>query len=142
MKTYSLLLIVALLIGCTAKEDTEAPGSSKNNTDPTKTEGTYGGDGDPVPDGQQGNFKKGMAKAFRDAAEHGNAEGQFNLGDIYRHGEGVSRDYVEAYKWANLAAANGSDNGRKLREELAKEMTPQQITEAKRLSSEFVPKKE
>ena len=35
------------------------------------------------------------------------AEEQFNLGDKYRKGEGVTHDYKEATKWFRLAAEQG-----------------------------------
>ncbi len=54
----------------------------------------------------------------------------------------MPKDYVEAYKWATLAAAEGNANGQKLRNDLEKEMTAQQIAEGKRLAAGFVPKKE
>ncbi len=78
-----------------------------------------------------------MADGFRKAAEHGNADAQLDLAKMYRDGEGVAEDYIEAYKWARLA---GGGKGQTLCEALAKEMTPEQIAEAKRMATEFVPK--
>ncbi|KIX14320.1 hypothetical protein X474_08590 [Dethiosulfatarculus sandiegensis] len=53
---------------------------------------------------------------------------------------GVPVNYIKAYKWAEIAAANGVLNADKFRDELARIMTPAQITEAKRLAAEWKPK--
>jgi TPR repeat protein len=47
------------------------------------------------------------AKGFRLAAEQGEASAQFNLGVMYRQGQGVLQDDAEAVKWYRLAAAQG-----------------------------------
>ena len=59
---------------------------------------------------------------------------------MYYFGKGAPKDYVLAYKWLNLAAAQGV--ARKNRDELAKKMTPSQIKKAQRLAAEFKPTKE
>ncbi len=38
------------------------------------------------------------------AAEQGDAEAQGNLGECYFRGQGTVLDYIQAYKWVNLAA--------------------------------------
>ena len=48
------------------------------------------------------------ASAQRLAAEQGIASAQFNLGFMYRHGDGVPQDYAEAAKWYGLAAEQGN----------------------------------
>jgi len=72
-------------------------------------------------------------KWFRKAAEQGLAEAQINLGVMYAEGEGVPQDYVLAHMWFILSTANGSKKGRDNRDIIAKEMTPAQIAEARRL---------
>jgi hypothetical protein len=47
---------------------------------------------------------KEAARWLRKAAEEGHADVQNNLGWMYAKGEGVPKDYVQAYKWFNLAA--------------------------------------
>jgi TPR repeat protein len=42
-----------------------------------------------------------------------NASDQNNLGNKYREGLGVKRDYAEAVKWFRKAAEQGHDNARK-----------------------------
>jgi hypothetical protein len=43
--------------------------------------------------------------------------------------------------WGNIAASNGSENGGKLRDRVAKEMTSAEIVEAEELASECIAKK-
>ncbi len=63
-------------------------------------------------------FEKGAAAALRGDyataleqwkpfAEQGDASAQFNLGWMYRHGQGVIQDYKAAIKWYKLAAEQG-----------------------------------
>lgn len=47
-------------------------------------------------------------KWFKLAAEQGNADAQYNLGDCYFLGNGVEKDLKEAVKWYKLAAEQGS----------------------------------
>ena len=44
------------------------------------------------------------------AAEQGNADAQYKLGNSYYHGNGVTQDYKEAVKWYRLAADKGHTN--------------------------------
>jgi TPR repeat protein len=47
------------------------------------------------------------AKWYRKAAEQGDADAQFNLGDMSNTGEGVTKDRSEARKWYRKAANQG-----------------------------------
>jgi TPR repeat protein len=78
----------------------------------------------------------------------GTSVAQNNLGLIYAKGEGVRRDYVEAYKWFDLAVSRlrVSEKGKrdqvvKNRDVLAARMTPAQIAEAQKLAREWKPTK-
>ncbi len=46
-------------------------------------------------------------RIFRQFAEQGDADAQSNLGVMYDNGQGMPQDYVQAYMWLNLAAAQG-----------------------------------
>ena len=76
---------------------------------------------------------------YRRAAEQGNASAQNSLSVMYTIGAGVPKDYVHAHMWANIAASGG-EKTLKLRNDLAKLMTPSQIAEAQRLARECVRK--
>jgi len=46
-------------------------------------------------------------REWRPLAEQGVAIAQFNLGVMYKNGQGVPQDYAEALKWYRLAAEQG-----------------------------------
>lgn len=52
------------------------------------------------------NKEKGV-ELLRRAAEQGNADAQYNLGDCYYYGEGVAQDYAQAVYWWRQAAEQG-----------------------------------
>ena len=90
----------------------------------------------PFDDGQSAYERGDYATAFRlwrPLAEHGDVEAQYNLGVMYETGRGVPRDYVyvSAYRWFDLAAAQGNREAAYNRDYIAKFMTPEQILEAK-----------
>jgi TPR repeat protein len=68
-------------------------------------------------------------------AEHGDARAQSNLGLMYSNG--VSRDYVSAYVWFDLAAAGGIEEAVKSRGTLTKRMTSGPIAKAQKLGDEW-----
>ena len=84
---------------------------------------------------------KRAAGWFTLAAEQGEADAQLLLSTMYGLGHGVIRDYVYAHMWGNLAASNGNENGGKLRDFVAKRMTPADISTAQKLARECVRKK-
>ena len=62
--------------------------------------------------------------------------GQFSLGALHAAGKGLPEDYVTAYKWLNLSAAQGFGDSIGVKEEIAQKMTKEQISEAQKLSGE------
>ncbi len=84
---------------------------------------------------------------FKPLAAQGDALAQFSLGVMYRQGQGVPQDYVQAHVWYNLAALRSEpgadqDISVKNRDIIAARMTPPQIAEAQRLAREWKPKRE
>ena len=80
---------------------------------------------------------------YRKAAEKGNLVAQESLGLMYEEGEGVPKDLVMAYMWVNLAAEQSEDKSgyaNATRSDLEKQMTPDQIAKAQKLSREWKPK--
>ena len=55
-------------------------------------------------------------------------------------GRGIPQDFVYAHMWGNIAVSNGNEDGGKLRDTVAKRMTPAQIVKAEQLASECVAK--
>ena len=80
-------------------------------------------------------------KWYRLAAKQGGASAQLNLGVMYGMGRGVIQDNVYAHMWGNIVASNGQENGRKLRDIVAKRMTPSQLEKSQDLARECVRKK-
>jgi hypothetical protein len=77
------------------------------------------------------------AAAYRERlplAEQGDADAQYNLGVMYDTGSGVSQDYVEAFAWLNLAAAQGQTGAAWNRGIVLERMTPAQVDQAQQLS--------
>ena len=85
-----------------------------------------------------------------EGAEHGFAKAQIELGDYYRKGRGVRRDYVQAYMWYSLATLDSEprrtawvtvNRAVNNRDDIANAMTPDLIAEAKRLARAWKAKK-
>ena len=95
---------------------------------------------------------KEAVKWYRKAAAQGHAPAQVTLGLMYAIGEGVPQDFVTAYAWWDIAAANGNTDTVAVTDLLAKEtaatgkthiakdMTPDQIAKAEALVKEMIKK--
>ena len=83
---------------------------------------------------------KTAVKWYRLAAEQGYASAQFNLGVMYGMGTGIIQDWVYAHMWGIIAASNGNEDGAKLRDIAAEDMTPSQLEKAQDLARECVRK--
>ena len=70
-------------------------------------------------------------------AEQGDFGSQFVVGALYFGGQGVPQDYLLAYAWVSIAAAQGRADGKKAKAIIAKRMTPTHIAEAQKLSLEL-----
>nr|WP_279496422.1 hypothetical protein [Aeromonas veronii] len=78
---------------------------------------------------------------YRKAAEQGDAEAQRALGLMYATGDGVAQDYQQAYAWASSAVANdGNADTVKLRDLIAKKLTPNALAQAQALGGEYFKK--
>ena len=55
---------------------------------------------------------------------------------MYADGLGVSRDFVKAHMWASLAVVNGETRAGALRDEVAKQMTPSQLSQAETMAQQ------
>ena len=73
-------------------------------------------------------------------AEQVDAEAQNNMGGAYARGDGVPQDDVKAYAWLSVSSANEYEAASASRDEIAKNMTPEQITEGQKLSREWFEK--
>ena len=78
------------------------------------------------------------------AANQGDKQGQANLAQIYLEGKYVKQDLIEAYKWGDLSANNPSPEivvspGHSFRDASILQMNADQIAEARRGVTAFVP---
>jgi len=75
---------------------------------------------------------------FADMASSGNAEVLFELGLVYAAGREGEQDMVSAHKWFNLAAYKGLEAAKTRREEIAIDMSKEQIAQAQREAREWI----
>jgi TPR repeat protein len=75
------------------------------------------------------------------AAEQGHAMSQRNVGMAYTFGQGVPKNQVVGLMWLNLSVANGHHDAAEDRDDAAKDMTPAQVAEAKKLADSWKPKR-
>lgn len=86
------------------------------------------------------------AQWYEKAADQGDTGSMLALGVMYEHGRGVPQDSATAYMWLNLWQASDSKFSNPFlkmksdRDELAKMMTPEQISEGQRMTREWMEK--
>ncbi len=62
------------------------------------------------------------------AAKSGDDSAQWNVGFMYKHGQGVPQSIIDAYVWYSIAAANhSSDFYRQSRDNIARDISPSQL---------------
>jgi len=62
----------------------------------------------------------------------------FELGITYSTGREVEPDLVEAHKWFNLAAMKGNHEAARYRQEIADELSADEIANAQRAAREWL----
>lgn len=76
---------------------------------------------------------------WKKSAENGNANACLMMGAIYFDGSyGVTQDYIEAYKWFNIASANGAPFAAAQRNITKKKLSPEQIQIAQQRASDWM----
>jgi TPR repeat protein len=73
-------------------------------------------------------------QVFRAMAQQGNAKAQAALGVMYRRGQGVSRNPARAFVWFSRAAAQGDAKAKTELHQVAKTMTPEELSQAKQMA--------
>ncbi len=76
-------------------------------------------------------------REFRGLAEAGYADYQISLAKLHSSGSGVPKDFVQAYAWYALAAAQGNSEGKSGMERMAEQMTDTQLIESREQAREF-----
>jgi TPR repeat protein len=69
-------------------------------------------------------------KWFKEAAEMGLRDSHYNLGLMYKNGQGTNREPVQAYFWLNLAALHGDNDAAAVRDSVAATMSAAQLAAA------------
>ena len=77
-------------------------------------------------------------KTIQERAEAGNADAKLQLGHLYEIGDGVPKDFAEAYMWISLAATGGNKEREELRDLLEKRMTGEQLVKSQKLTEEWL----
>jgi TPR repeat protein len=80
---------------------------------------------------------------WRKAADAGNPAAQYSLGLAYAQSHGVAQDLVLAEMWLSLSASSpvvAQELRAKERDNIAKQLTPEQLAESQRLAREWKPK--
>jgi len=62
----------------------------------------------------------------------------YRIGLVYAEGIGVDADIVAAHKWFNLAAARGLTAAKDARQEMAEQMSSEEIAEAQKAAREWM----
>lgn len=77
----------------------------------------------------------GAAKWYEQAAHAGLGSAQVLIGQRYAEGVGVTKNPVAAYAWFTRAMIAGVPNAEKVRDQLARDMSPEAIKEAEDLAA-------
>ncbi len=76
--------------------------------------------------GIDGDLKKVIA-LLHEAANNGHMMAQYNLGQFYRHGIGVTHDNLLAWVWFSIALNHGNDRAQQDVQAMQARLSPQQI---------------
>ena len=83
-----------------------------------------------------GDYQK-VFRLWKRSAEQGAMAAQILLGSMYAEGKGVPEDDVRAYVWLSIVATQRIANAQKAKEAFAELMTPAQIADGQKSSSEL-----
>jgi uncharacterized protein len=84
--------------------------------------------------------KKDFARAFagfKELAELGQPQAQYNLAVMYARGEGTEVSVTYAHAWASLAATNGVTGASDLSEQLAPKLTPTSLKISQDIQAQY-----
>ena len=77
---------------------------------------------------------KEAVKWYKLAAKQGHASAQYNLAFMYGTGKGVLQDNTMAHMWYNIGSVKGHEAGGRLRDKIAKKMTPEAVDKAQAMA--------
>ncbi|PCJ17534.1 MAG: hypothetical protein COA96_17620, partial [SAR86 cluster bacterium] len=70
---------------------------------------------------------------FGYAAKAGHSASAYILANMYKDGDHVTRDVVQAHAWASMAVSNDYEDATKFRQSLESLMEPDQLRQARRM---------
>ena len=91
----------------------------------------YGGSIFGPEKGWEQDYKTAYTIWLQDARQ-GNAPAQFMVAEMHHQGQGVSKDYVEAWAWFSLALENGYKLASDSLHELSNKISPEEKKQAER----------
>ena len=74
---------------------------------------------------------------YQKAALQGYAKAQYQIGGMYYYGQGVTKNNLYSYAYLSLAFTNGYQDAIKGIDHIEKEISVEEITEAKNLATEI-----
>jgi TPR repeat protein len=83
-------------------------------------------------------FEAGSRDIIEIAEQTGAPDALFELGLMYCSGRDVDLDMIEAHKWFNIAALRGNAEARRLRQEISREMSKNDIGAAQKRAREWL----
>ena len=86
---------------------------------------------------ENGDYKTAF-RVFNSQAAKGDPEAQFELGMLYALGKGVKKDFVKAYIWTEIAARQKEPYADFIRDEVAANMSPAEIRNAKKRANAWI----
>ena len=100
-----------------------------------------------MPDGGEEGARSGYRHRHQEGVRLDSQALGLPLAILYNKGLGVPQDYVQAYVWFDLAAIRFSagqrhDQAAEMRDMMAAFLTPEQLSEAQRLSEDWQTKSE
>ncbi len=91
-----------------------------------------------------GHHRDTLGKTFFDVekplAEKGNVESQHNLAVLFLMGYDIPQNFTLAHMWANIAASNGHEESKRIRDGLSVVITKEQIARAQDMAVEWMEK--
>ncbi len=85
---------------------------------------------------QNGKFKLAYNE-FRGLAERGYPVYMNTVGDMHRKGQGVPKSNMLAYIWYTLSAAQNDRKGENLKQEVAIQLSSEQLTDAREIAKVY-----
>ncbi|MGH6817412.1 MAG: hypothetical protein ACREC1_01410 [Methylovirgula sp.] len=77
------------------------------------------------------------AQWFKKAAEYGVRDSQYNLAVLLARGLGVQQNFVAAYMWFSIVAAQGDDDAARKRDDVGTRLNANQLAAAKAMADAF-----